>query len=115
LANLACLLAKISNQGSKTGKNMEKEGNLHEKLKVLQGTIRLGRCQPKAKPGLVDRKIFLEQAFAIFFCMEFWVEFAEACRICRICRARAEIFKDLANSRRHGENEPKKQFLKIRQ
>jgi hypothetical protein len=51
LANLACLLAKISNSESKTGKNIKKDANLHENLKALQGTIRLARCHPKSKPG----------------------------------------------------------------
>jgi hypothetical protein len=50
LANLASLLAKISNTESKTGKNIKQDANLHENFKALQVTTRLACCHPKAKP-----------------------------------------------------------------
>jgi hypothetical protein len=59
-----------------------------------------------------NRKIFLEQAFANFSDPNFGSSFAGPCGIRGIRQITGEIFRNQANSHRHGQNKPKIFFLK---
>jgi hypothetical protein len=49
--------------------------------------------------GLLDRKVFLEQAFTNFSEPNFGLGFADPRGTYKICQITAEIFRNLANSR----------------
>jgi hypothetical protein len=58
-------------------------------------------------------KIFLEQAFAIFFRTDFGLGFAGPCGIYKTRQVTGENLRNLGTLRRHGQNEPQFLFLKI--